>query len=191
MIAGAASSNEVPGGRTAGAPMRQPPTNPNLARTSPNGTWPSGDRRPRLAPRALVAAMGLLVGVTLLIVFLGPHGRPATAPLHDAVARERLLRFTDRDDGAVVVTDGTTGQGLGVVTGQNGFLRVSLSGLARIRQIDGIGAEPPFKLTSYASGRLTLGDPVTGKLIELEAFGQTNEAVFGWFLTADSASQAR
>ena len=165
-----------------------------VATRGSGGKAPGGDAakpgaRSRLAPGALVAAMVALMGMTLLIVFLAPREHEAADRMHDTVARERLLRFTDRDDGAVVVTDGATGQPLGVVTGQNGFLRVSLTGLVRIRHLNGIGAESPFKLTSYADGRLTLSDPATRKEIELEAFGPTNEAVFGWFLSADQPAR--
>jgi putative photosynthetic complex assembly protein len=80
------------------------------------------------------------------------------------------------------------------MTGQNGFLRGTLRGFARIRRSDGVGAIPPMLLTGYADGRLVLADPSTGRLVELEAFGSSNEAVFARLLTmaprAQSASAA-
>jgi putative photosynthetic complex assembly protein len=104
---------------------------------------------------------------------------PPTAP----ATAQRDLRFADRADGAVIVSLADTGQVLTVMTGQNGFLRGTLRGFARSRRADGIGAQPPLRLTGYADGRLVLLDPSTGRDVELEAFGSNNEAVFVRLLT--------
>ena len=90
----------------------------------------------------------------------------------------RDLRFEDRADGAVLVFDGRSAAPFDVVTGQNGFLRGTLRGLARTRHSEGIDASTPFRLSAWSDNRLTLDDPATGRHIELEAFGPTNEAVF-------------
>ena len=62
--------------------------------------------------------------------------------------------------------------------GSNGFIRVVLRGLARERKLGDIGAQPPFRLTRYASGQITLTDTSTGKQIDLGAFGSTNTEAF-------------
>ncbi len=36
----------------------------------------------------------------------------------------------------------------------------------------------PFRLSAWSDGRLTLEDPATGRAVDLEAFGPTNEATF-------------
>ena len=50
------------------------------------------------------------------------------------------------------------------VTGQSGFVRGTLRGLARERKRMGLGAEQPFVLMGRADGRLTLKDPATGRV---------------------------
>ena len=127
-------------------------------------------------------AAAALVGATLLAVFALPHGPRDAGFQRGAIERQRLLRFADRDDGAVLVTDASDNSPVSTITGQNGFLRGTLSGLVRIRRNEEIGAGPPFRLTLYANHRLVLDDPATGKTIELEAFGPTNEAVFARLL---------
>ena len=54
--------------------------------------------------------------------------------------------------------------------------------MARARRLDGIGAAPPFRLTAWSDGRLTLDDASDGRHLELEAFGSLNVAVFARLL---------
>ena len=130
-----------------------------------------------------------LLGAAALVVFalcVASYGRYAGLGLPTkpgAANVERNLRFADRADGAVIVSLADTGQVLDVMTGQNGFLRGTLRGFARTRRADNIGSEPPLHLAGYPSGRLILTDPSTGRLVELEAFGSENEAVFVRLLT--------
>ncbi len=144
---------------------------------------PFGDRP---LPRAALIGAAALVGVAIasaLVARLGDIGGTRLALTTPVEVRE--LRFADRDDGAVVVIDGPTG----VVTdafapGTNGFVRGALRGLARERKRQDIGAEPPFRLTRWADGRVTLDDPTTGRVVDLVAFGPTNAAAFTRLLTA-------
>ena len=142
----------------------------------------SGTRPGAMVSTTSLTAAACLVAATLLAVFLLPHGPREAGFIRGAVERQRLLHFTDRDDGAVVVTDATDGSAIGTITGPSGFLRGTMSGLVRIRRNEGIGAVPPFRLTLYAGNRLVLDDPATGSTIELEAFGPTNEEVFARLL---------
>lgn len=66
----------------------------------------------------------------------------------------------------------------------NGFLRATMRGLARQRLRQDADREVPFRLTGWTDGRLTMEDPTTGRKVEMEAFGLTNEAVFANLLTA-------
>jgi putative photosynthetic complex assembly protein len=110
---------------------------------------------------------------------VGADPMPPTAKL----VAEHDLRFADRADGAVVIVDASTGKQIEVMTGQNGFLRGTLRGFARARRRDGIGEAAPFRLTSWSDGRLILSDPATHRDVDLEAFGSSNEAVFGRLLS--------
>lgn len=138
-------------------------------------------------PGAVVSKTSLtvaasLVCATLLAVFVLPHAPRDEGFGLGSVECQRLLRFTDRDDGAVLVTNATNNSAVSTIIGPNGFLRGVMSGLVRIRRNEKIGAGPPFRLTLYSNHRLILDDPATGKTIELEAFGPTNEAVFARLL---------
>ena len=139
-------------------------------------------RMPLLGAAALVAFALCLAGYGRY-AGLGVPARPGIA------TAERDLRFDDRSDGAVVVSLAGTGQVLDVMTGENGFLRGTLRGFARTRRAWGIGAEPPLHLAGYGNGQLILTDPSTGRLVELEAFGSQNEAVFVRLLTMAPRTQ--
>ena len=139
-------------------------------------------------PRLPLIGAGLLVGSTILLaasVQLGILPAPRTAVSERAAARvatieTRDLRFTDRPDGALVITDVKRGINAETIThGTNaGFIRGVLRGLARDRMMRGIGQEPPFRLTLYADDALTLTDTATGRVIELGSFGPTNRQSF-------------
>jgi putative photosynthetic complex assembly protein len=102
------------------------------------------------------------------------------------------LRFADRPDGSVLVTS-ADGLPVGVMeSGTNGFARGVLRSLARERKREGIGQEPPFRLTRWADGRLSLDDPSTGEHVDIEVFGPTNAAAFAnLWRAADAARHQR
>ncbi len=106
------------------------------------------------------------------------------AAQHVAIVATRDLRFTDRADGAVVIEDVSNHTIASVIVpGQKtGFIRGVMRGLARERRMHGVGDGPPFRLTSWADGELSLVDPATGRAIELNAFGTTNRAAFAALL---------
>jgi putative photosynthetic complex assembly protein len=134
---------------------------------------------------ALIAATGL---ISLSIVAAGAGRltglgvtRMPTAP----AVQSRALHFDDRADGGVQVTDASRHIVAVLPPGTNGFARGVLRGLARARRQEAIGAEPPFILTRWADGRLTLKDPSTNQHVSLEAFGATNSEVFARLLTGE------
>jgi putative photosynthetic complex assembly protein len=85
--------------------------------------------------------------------------------------------------GASSTTSGATA-GTAPSFGTNGFVRGVLRGLARERRLNDVGAQPPFQLTRWSDGRLSLDDPATGRRIDLVAFGPTNAGAFAQLLTA-------
>lgn len=138
----------------------------------------------RSLPRgALLAAAGL---VTLAIAGAGLGrlaGHSTAAPSASAV-ETRQLRFADRADGAVVITEDDGNLVSVVAPGTNGFLRGVVRGLAQERMRRDVGAETPFQLTRWSDGRLSLTDPVTDRHVYLEAFGPSNVAPFAALLDA-------
>ena len=131
-------------------------------------------------PRLPLVAVGLVLAVTIAAAAIGPAagGRAEPPPSH--VLAERTLSFNDRADGAVVVLE--NGAQVAVFEGEQGFLRGTLRGLARVRRGTDIPRSTPFHLAAWADGRLTLDDPATRQRIDLEAFGPTNAAVFATLL---------
>jgi putative photosynthetic complex assembly protein len=149
--------------------------------TLPRHNPPDVNRLPRAAligAGSLVVASLLFVGVARLTGY-GPAKPPVSS-----IVQASDLRFEDRTDGAVLVyaTDGRLVDTL--PPGTNGFVRGVLRGLVRERRADRIGSQPPFRLTRWADGRLSLDDPSTGRHVDLEVFGPTNAGAFADILIA-------
>lgn len=144
---------------------------------------------PPLFARAPLVGLFAVVGLSLVLAATGRMTNIGATPVAGTVVAARDLHFTDGADGSVVVTDARDGSPVQVLTGENGFIRGTLRGMARTRRSEGIGPEGAFHLAAWDDGRLTLDDPATGRHIELEAFGSTNTAVFGRLLTAHGGTQ--
>tara|TARA_R110002110_G_scaffold43398_2_gene134804 strand:- start:192 stop:668 length:477 start_codon:yes stop_codon:yes gene_type:complete len=148
------------------------------------------DHDPTVPRGALIAAATLLLFTLALTgaVRLGlipqsgdPDGLRAAQNI--AATQQRELRFADRDDGAVVVTDAATGEiVMEIGFGQGGFVRATLRRMAKLRAEKQIGSEPPFRLTRWENGALTLSDPQTGKEAEIQGFGPDHTATFASML---------
>ena len=148
-----------------------------LSNPRPSSSTP--DNFPRWVLWATACLLAFTIGGVALVRITG-NGPDQLAA---ATVSERLLRFEDRAGGGVAVIDGTTGQLLTTITGEQGFLRGAVRALARDRIARKIGAEQPFNLISRTDGRLTLFDPVSGQRVDLDAFGPSNAGVFAPFLT--------
>ena len=132
---------------------------------------------------ALVAASLLLVAVARLTGY-----EPARPP-PSAVVQRSELQFKDRADGAVLVYANDSDRLVDVLQpGTNGFVRGVLRGLVRERRARAVGPVPPFTLTRWSDGRLSLDDTATGRHIDLEVFGPTNAGAFADILLASARS---
>ena len=139
---------------------------------------------------ALIAAAGL-VGFALLATAAVRLGVLAPTPSAAAVRVEtqvkpvasRDLQFFDRADGAVVIQD-VNGETVRIIEAgtKDGFVRGVMRGLARERHMNDVGESPPFRLTRWADGSLSLTDTATGRIIELGSFGPTNRQTFDTLL---------
>ena len=142
-----------------------------------------------IVPRGGVLAAAALVLFALAAVttvrLTGVGGTHYTLP---AAVESRDLRFEDGDRGAVLVFDASDHQLVDTLApGSNGFIRVVMRGLARERRLGDIGPMPPFRLTRYEGGQITLTDTSTGKQIDLGAFGSTNTEAFARLMHLRSA----
>ena len=143
-------------------------------------------------PRGTLLIAGALVffalTATSVVRFTGTPAAASPAALRAegkiAAVASRDLRFLDRADGAVVIEDVRTGRPASIIPAgeKTGFIRGVMRGLARERRSRGIGNAPPFNLTLWRDGELSLTDSVTGRSIELTAFGTTNRASFAALL---------
>ncbi|OYW23845.1 MULTISPECIES: photosynthetic complex assembly protein PuhC [unclassified Sphingomonas] len=144
-------------------------------------------------PKGALMMAGLLVVSAITVTSIARIAQipPSASPVlmreatKVAPVATRKLRFSDRADGAVIIEDvGTGGTALLLEPGTNsGFIRGVMRGLARERRMQGIDSKPPFDLTLWKDGELSLTDTVTGRSIELNAFGTTNRATFYDLLT--------
>ena len=140
-------------------------------------------------PRALQFGIFGAVGLSLVLAATGRITHIGAVQTTGTLVAARDLDFADGVDGSVIVTDARDGSPVQVFTGESGFLRGTMRGMARTRRIDGIGPQDPFRLSAWSDGRLTLDDPATARHIELQAFGSTNTQVFAQLLTAHGGTQ--
>ena len=144
---------------------------------------PPGTSKSHISRTGLAIICATCIATVTLVGGARVNGlKDATDPTHNVV-ESRKLRFLDGPAGDVLVIDADSG--LNVATfapGSNGFLRATMRGLVRQRQLEGIGSQPPFHLVHYETGHVAVIDPETGASVALDAFGQTNAAVFARLL---------
>ncbi len=95
-----------------------------------------------------------------------------------AVLDSRELIFADGRDGSVLVTDARSGDALPPIVGEAGFARGVLRGLAQARLRAGGTPDQAFVLRRESDGGLRLGDPFTGRTVDLTSFGPDNVRAF-------------
>lgn len=151
------------------------------------------DHDPTVPKGALIAAGVLLLtilGLTGAVTsgWLPQEANPelSRAAANIAPAQQRDLRFADRDDGAVIVSDAASGETVKVIGyGEEGFTRATLRRLAKRRTQSGVGSEPAFTLTRWENGALSLHDPETGEVAEIHGYGADHSAAFAEMLEGD------
>ncbi len=143
----------------------------------------------RSFPRGALLGAGALIG--LAMISASAARLTSTGPVRPTgkVLAERDLRFEDQPNGGVAVVDARDGRAVDVLApGTNGFIRASLRSLASRRKFNH-DSNDIWHLAAWADGRLTLDDRESGGVIDLEAFGQTNEMAFARLLMAGRATQ--
>ena len=145
-----------------------------------------------IVPRQALIGAALVIALTVGGAAIGRmNGAGAPTPETSAMVASRTLTFADRPDGAVVITDATTGGSVEVLQGENGFIRGTMRALARERKQRSADLRAPFVLSAWQDGRLILDDPATGRRIELSSFGPTNAGAFAAMLPQPVRTAAR
>ena len=128
---------------------------------------------PKLPLYGAFALVLLTIAGVTAVRLAGAGGTPRSTA---AAAKIRDFRFVDRAGGSVSVIDLATNAEAGTLaSGEDGFVRGVLRSLARERRANAVGDEPSFRLTRRLDGSIFISDPSTGRDIELDAFGHTNE----------------
>jgi len=141
---------------------------------------------PEHFPRPALYLAGAIVALSIVAAAAGRMwGDTYTTPTAPAVVYRDLL-FKDMQNGGVAVYDARDQSApISVAAPQtNGFLRATMRTLASTRKNWDKDRDIPFRLTQWADGRLTLEDPTTHRIVEMEAFGIDNQKVFAALLTA-------
>jgi len=138
----------------------------------------SQSRSSRLTMPALIGAvlLSVMAAVASVTQFSTPAPEGAGA---GSVVAMREIRFSDRVDGGVEVTNAADGSVVAELDPQsNNFVRALMRGLVRQRVREDVGPEVPFRLTAFSDGELTLEDPATHRSVSLGAFGTSNAEAF-------------
>ena len=135
------------------------------------------------APKHLLHAGAAVIAVSLIFAGVARYTDVGSMRVkHAPVTESASLRFLDNQGGGVRVETegGQTIAQFGV--GEGGFLRGVMRGLARDRRSRDAGSDIGFELARRADGKITLTDPVSGRIIELDSFGPTNAGLFAGLL---------
>ncbi len=138
----------------------------------------------------------LLGALTLIVLTIGLAASARDGVRAERIAQaqapalqERMLRFQDRPDGAIVVTDVSDGATVAVLEPLgSGFVRGVMRGMFRTRKLESLPREHPFRLAKEQDGRLTLTDPLTDRFVDLQAFGSENAIAFSPMLGQHTAA---
>ncbi len=142
-----------------------------------------------IVPRGgVLAAAALVLFALAAVTTVRLTGVGAVHMVLPAPIESRDLQFEDGKNGAVLVYDASDHRLVDTLApGSNGFVRVVLRGLARERRLGDIGAQPPFRLTRFAGGQITLTDTANDRQIDLGAFGSGNADAFARLMNLRSA----
>ncbi|WP_439574798.1 photosynthetic complex assembly protein PuhC [Phreatobacter sp.] len=137
-----------------------------------------------------IVAAGMLVAIAVGAALVGRLAGIGTVavPVSPPVQAVELV-FSDHRDGSIRVADAADSRlVLTVPSGEGGFMRGVMRGLARDRKMRGLGPDLPFRLERRENGMLILLDPATGREIALGSFGPTNLEAFSQLLPTKDGS---
>lgn len=152
-------------------------------------------------PRLPLIAAACLITVSVAGTTVARLARQGETPpillvekqLPQALAH-RTLTFESQPDESLIVTDAQSHAQIAHIAKQDaGFIYGVIRGLRRAHMIHHAPIDPTVTIAQWPDGRMTLSDPEANTLIDLNAFGADNRAIFARYLSrnarqADTAS---
>lgn len=137
-------------------------------------------RAERMVPRRALVGAAALIGFAMVAAGIGRlTGIGTIRDSQTNPVQSFSFRFEDNVDGGIAVIAPESGATLGVVpAGTDGFVRTVLRSLAFDRKRHGVGGGPGFIIARWPDGHATIDDPVTGRRVDLAAFGSVNMQAF-------------
>lgn len=138
-------------------------------------------------PREVLIGAALLIGFVIIAAAMVrvTGGSSTEVPLAPIIESRQLL-FIDRGDGTTTVkVPGETGTVADLQSGVDGFVLGVMRGMVRERKSYDADLAAPYILSLREDGRLLFEDPLTGRRIDLRAFGPTNAGSFKALLRAE------
>lgn len=141
-------------------------------------------------PRAVLIGAALLIGFVILaaaVVQVTGVGGTET-PLPPVVESRELIFEGDGMGTTRVQIAGEDGTLAELESGVDGFVLGVMRGMVRERKAYDVPLDEPYVISLREGGFLLFEDPLTGRRIDLRAFGPTNTAAFARLLRAEPAS---
>lgn len=136
----------------------------------------------------VTACFALATAAIAIAAFSPPP--PARSVDPETMADRLSVVFRDEAGGAVGVYEAESGKQVGHYGfGEGGFVRATMRALAGDRMQAGGSADAPFELARTMRGQVMLRDPLTGKLVNLNAFGRDNANSFARLLDEGRTSR--
>lgn len=139
---------------------------------------------------APLLAMGALALSSLLLVAWYRLNLPSAPPdtvsqISQRISTQVDLLFVDLPDGGVLVQRAGDGTVLAQIQmGEGGFVRATLRSLIREQP----NTRHHFRLAMTEQGQLLLWHPISGRVLDLKAYGPSNRQVFLEFIHASEST---
>jgi len=130
--------------------------------------------KPALYAGAAMVVLSLALVTTARLTGYKENVDPGGTPV-----ATRDVVFKTSGNGVVAIEDTRSGERLGEFpTETNRFVKVVMSSLKHERAGVEPGDETPFRIVRWDDGRISVADPVSGRSIELAAFGRNQVKTF-------------
>ncbi len=128
---------------------------------------------------ALYAAAVAVFGSLFLVGLARLTGYMENVDPGGHVVAQRDIDFKTDKPGTIDVADRETGETLASFpTETNRFVRVVMTSLEYERAGKAPGGTAPYRIVRWDDGRISVDDPLSGKSIQLAAFGRNQVATF-------------